>query len=296
MKKKQFLGSVLLLVTAVIWGMAFAFQRVGMEHIGPVTFTASRMTLSAVAVSVFSIFCKGETGFKDENEKRRYSSATVIGGICCGVFLTSASIMQQAGIVYTTAGKAGFITSLYMLLVPVVSFVLFKKHHAINVWIAVVIGLIGMYLLCMSESLTLSMGDGLVFICAVLFCGHILCCDHFAGRGNPVRISAVQFIIGAVISWIVAFIMESPDIGDIMEAIVPVLYCGIASGGIGYTLQIIGQKYTEPAIAALIMSLESVFAVIGGAVILGETMSPRETAGCIIIFLAIIIVQIRKKN
>lgn len=296
MKKKQFLGSVLLLVTAVIWGMAFAFQRVGMEHIGPVTFTASRMTLSAVAVSVFSIFCKGETGFKDENEKRRYSSATVIGGICCGVFLTSASIMQQAGIVYTTAGKAGFITSLYMLLVPVVSFVLFKKHHAINVWIAVVIGVIGMYLLCMSESLTLSMGDGLVFICAVLFCGHILCCDHFAGRGNPVRISAVQFITGTVISWIAAFIMESPDIGDIMEAIVPVLYCGIASGGIGYTLQIIGQKYTEPAIAALIMSLESVFAVIGGAVILGETMSPRETAGCIIIFLAIIIVQIRKKN
>ncbi|MBP5532419.1 MAG: DMT family transporter [Lachnospiraceae bacterium] len=296
MKKKQFLGSVLLLVTAVIWGMAFAFQRVGMEHIGPVTFTASRMTLSAVAVSVFSIFCKGETGYKDENEKRRYSSATVIGGICCGVFLTSASIMQQAGIVYTTAGKAGFITSLYMLLVPVVSFVLFKKHHAINVWIAVVIGVIGMYLLCMSESLTLSMGDGLVFICAVLFCGHILCCDHFAERGNPVRISAVQFIIGAVISWIAAFIMESPDIGDIMEAIVPVLYCGIASGGIGYTLQIIGQKYTEPAIAALIMSLESVFAVIGGAVILGETMSPRETAGCIIIFLAIIIVQIRKKN
>ena len=296
MKKKQFLGSVLLLVTAVIWGMAFAFQRVGMEHIGPVTFTASRMTLSAVAVSVFSIFCKDETGFKDENEKRRYSSATVIGGICCGVFLTSASIMQQAGIVYTTAGKAGFITSLYMLLVPVVSFVLFKKHHAINVWIAVVIGVIGMYLLCMSESLTLSMGDGLVFICAVLFCGHILCCDHFAGRGNPVRISAVQFITGTVISWIAAFIMESPDIGDIMEAIVPVLYCGIASGGIGYTLQIIGQKYTEPAIAALIMSLESVFAVIGGAVILGETMSPRETAGCIIIFLAIIIVQIRKKN
>ena len=296
MKKKQFLGSVLLLVTAVIWGMAFAFQRVGMEHIGPVTFTASRMTLSAVAVSVFSIFCKGETGYKDENEKRRYRSATVIGGICCGVFLTSASIMQQAGIVYTTAGKAGFITSLYMLLVPVVSFVLFKKHHAINVWIAVVIGVIGMYLLCMSESLTLSMGDGLVFICAVLFCGHILCCDHFAGRGNPVRISAVQFIIGAVISWIAAFIMESPDIGDIMEAIVPVLYCGIASGGIGYTLQIIGQKYTEPAIAALIMSLESVFAVIGGAVILGETMSTRETAGCIIIFLAIIIVQIRKKN
>ena len=296
MKKKQFLGSVLLLVTAVIWGMAFAFQRVGMEHIGPVTFTASRMTLSAVAVLVFSIFCKGETGFKDENEKRRYSTATVIGGICCGVFLTSASIMQQAGIVYTTAGKAGFITSLYMLLVPVVSFVLFKKHHAVNVWIAVVIGVIGMYLLCMSESLTLSMGDGLVFICAVLFCGHILCCDHFAGRGNPVRISAVQFITGTVISWIAAFIMESPDIGDIMEAIVPVLYCGIASGGIGYTLQIIGQKYTEPAIAALIMSLESVFAVIGGAVILGETMSPRETAGCIIIFLAIIIVQIRKKN
>lgn len=296
MKKKQLLGSGLLLVTAVIWGMAFAFQRVGMDHIGPVTFTASRMTLSAAAVSIFSFFCKERSDFADEKEKKKYRSSTITGGICCGIFLTSASIMQQAGIVYTTAGKAGFITSLYMLLVPVASFVFFKKRHALNVWIAVFIGVIGMYLLCMSDSLTLSQGDGLVFICAVLFCGHILCCGYFAGRGDPVRISAVQFVTGALISWIVAFIMESPDIGDIMEAAIPVLYCGIASGGIGYTLQIIGQKYTEPTIAALIMSLESVFAVIGGVIILGENMSARETAGCIIIFLAIILVQIRKKN
>lgn len=296
MKKKQLLGSGLLLVTAVIWGMAFAFQRVGMDHIGPVTFTASRMTLSAAAVSIFSFFYKGRSDFADENEKKKYRSSTITGGICCGIFLTSASIMQQAGIVYTTAGKAGFITSLYMLLVPVASFVFFKKRHALNVWIAVFIGVIGMYLLCMSDSLTLSRGDGLVFICAVLFCGHILCCGHFAGRGDPVRISAVQFVTGAIISWIAAYIMESPDIEDIMEAAIPVLYCGIASGGIGYTLQIIGQKYTEPTIAALIMSLESVFAVIGGVIILGENMSARETAGCIIIFLAIILVQIRKKN
>ena len=296
MKKKQLLGSGLLLVTAVIWGMAFAFQRVGMDHIGPVTFTASRMTLSAAAVSIFSFFYKGRSDFADENEKKKYRSSTITGGICCGIFLTSASIMQQAGIVYTTAGKAGFITSLYMLLVPVASFVFFKKRHALNVWIAVFIGVIGMYLLCMSDSLTLSQGDGLVFICAVLFCGHILCCGHFAGRGDPVRISVVQFVTGAIISWIAAYIMESPDIEDIMEAAIPVLYCGIASGGIGYTLQIIGQKYTEPTIAALIMSLESVFAVIGGVIILGENMSARETAGCIIIFLAIILVQIRKKN
>ncbi len=142
MKKKQLLGSGLLLVTAVIWGMAFAFQRVGMDHIGPVTFTASRMTLSAAAVSIFSFFCKGRSDFADENEKKKYRSSTITGGICCGIFLTSASIMQQAGIVYTTAGKAGFITSLYMLLVPVASFVFFKKRYALNVWIAVFIGVI----------------------------------------------------------------------------------------------------------------------------------------------------------
>ena len=296
MKKNQLLGSVLLLITAVIWGTAFAFQRVGMDHIGPVTFTASRMTLSAVAVSIVACFYKGKTAFADENEKRKYHTANVKGGIYCGAFLAFASIMQQAGIVYTTAGKAGFITSLYMLLVPVISFILFKKHYSLIVWIAVFTGVVGMYLLCMSESLILSQGDGLVFICAVLFSGQILCCGYFAVRGNPVRISAIQFVTGAIISWIAAFIMESPDMDGIIEAAVPVLYCGIASGAIGYTLQLIGQKYTEQTIAALIMSLESVFAVIGGVIILGETMSARETAGCIIIFLAIIMVQIRKKN
>ena len=290
MKQRQLLGSLLLLLVAVIWGTAFAFQRMGTGVIGPMTFVASRMTLSAVAVGIVSLF------FKDPKEKavelKRGRHDTLMGGICCGVFLVSASLFQQVGIAYTTAGKAGFITALYILLVPIVSTVFLKKKSSWIVWLAVLLGIIGMYLLCMTESLRLARGDALVCVCAILFTGHILSCDHFAGRGNPVRISAIQFVTASVVSWILAFIFESPSISAIRSALIPILYCGLASGGIGYTLQIVAQRFTKPTVASLLMSFESVFAVLGGVVLLGERMTVRELIGCIIMFIAIIIVQI----
>ena len=290
MKQRQLLGSLLLLLVAVIWGTAFAFQRMGTGIIGPMTFVASRMTLSAVAVGIVSLFFKDPEDTAEESNRGKHD--TLIGGICCGAFLVSASLFQQVGIAYTTAGKAGFITALYILLVPIISTVFLRKKSSWIVWLAVLLGIIGMYLLCMTESLRLARGDALICVCAILFTGHILSCDHFAGRGNPVKISAIQFVTASVVSWILAFIFETPSLPAIRSALIPILYCGLASGGIGYTLQIVAQRFTKPTVASLLMSFESVFAVLGGVVLLGERMTVRELIGCIVMFIAIIIVQI----
>ena len=290
MKQRQLLGSLLLLLVAVIWGTAFAFQRMGTGVIGPMTFVASRMTLSAVAVGIVSLFFKDPEATTEESSRGKHD--TLMGGICCGAFLVSASLFQQVGIAYTTAGKAGFITALYILLVPIISTVFLRKKSSWIVWLAVLLGIIGMYLLCMTESLRLARGDALICVCAILFTGHILSCDHFAGRGNPVKISAIQFVIASVVSWILAFIFETPSLPAIRSALIPILYCGLASGGIGYTLQIVAQRFTKPTVASLLMSFESVFAVLGGVVLLGERMTVRELIGCIVMFIAIIIVQI----
>ena len=297
MKDRRILGNALLILTAMIWGTAFVFQRTGMERIEPITFNAARMALAAVAVGIVSAIptaaeAKHLSG-RSTSEIKAYRKNTVIGGICCGSVLAAASIFQQMGIVYTTAGKAGFITAMYMLLVPVIGFVFLGKRNSWIVWLSVLIGVVGMYLLCMTEGFRLTRGDTLVCICAVLFSCHILCCDHFVQLGNPIRISAIQFASCTAISAVAAMILEQPSLDKVLSAAIPILYCGLISGGVGYTLQIIAQKYTDPTIASLLMSLESVFAVIAGAVLLGERMSVRELLGCIVMFAAIVLVQLR---
>lgn len=291
MRHRQLIGSLILLIVAVIWGTAFAFQRMGTGVIGPMTFTASRMTLSAVAVGFVSFLIK-DPDMADAAGSSARRRDTLTGGILCGLFLVSATLFQQIGIAYTTAGKAGFITALYILLVPIISTVFLRKPSSWIVWIAVLLGLAGMYLLCMTEGFSLARGDALVCVCAMLFTGHILCCDRYAGRGNPVRISAIQFVTASVVSWTLAFIFETPSVEAIRSALIPILYCGLASGGIGYTLQIVAQRFTNPTVASLLMSFESVFAVLGGAVLLHERMSTRELLGCMVMFIAIIVVQI----
>ena len=291
MRHRQLIGSLILLIVAVIWGTAFAFQRMGTGVIGPMTFTASRMTLSAVTVGFVSFLIK-DPDMADAAGSSARRRDTLTGGVLCGLFLVSATLFQQIGIAYTTAGKAGFITALYILLVPIISTVFLRKPSSWIVWIAVLLGLAGMYLLCMTEGFSLARGDALVCVCAMLFTGHILCCDRFAGRGNPVRISAIQFVTASVVSWTLAFIFETPSVEAIRSALVPILYCGLASGGIGYTLQIVAQRFTNPTVASLLMSFESVFAVLGGAVLLHERMSTRELLGCMVMFIAIIVVQI----
>ena len=301
-KNQKMIGNLLLTLTALIWGMAFVFQRKGMESIEPITFTSARMALAAVAVGIAAfIYTKkpvaktvpAETEkISAETERKNRRKNTVLGGICCGTFLACASIFQQMGIVYTTAGKAGFITAMYMIIVPVIGFVLFKKRNTWIVWLAVLIGVAGMYLLCITEGFTLTRGDTLVCICAVLFSGHILCCDYFVQRGEAIWISAIQFVTCSALSAVTACILENPTWEKVFSAAIPILYCGILSGGVGYTLQIIAQKFTDPTIASLLMSLESVFAVLAGAILLGERMTLREMAGCVVMFVAIVLVQI----
>ena len=297
MKNKKLLGNAILMFTAAIWGMGFAWQRLGMEDIGPITFTAAREIISAVFIGIVAVIINRAGKKKERIRSGPFcSGSTVKGGICCGVFLVSATLFQQIGIVYTTAGKAGFITAMYMLFVPIVGFILFKMRHSWTVWLAVALGVVGMYLLCMNEALYLTKGDALMLVCALLYSGHILCCDHFVQKAEPISMSAIQFITASVISLILAFIFEEPSVSQIMTAILPILYCGFVSGGMGYTLQIVGQKFADPAPASLIMSLEAVFAVLGGVLMLGERMSVREGAGCMIMFVAIILVQIDHKG
>ena len=295
-KSKKRFGNGLLLLTALIWGTAFVFQRVGMESIEPITFNAARMALATIAIGPVAFLTqrKGQKSSETRTveEQKQYKRNTMLGGICCGCFLSLGSILQQMGLVYTTAGKAGFITAMYILLVPIIGCVLFQKKNTWLVWLAVLLGVIGMYFLCISGEFRLSYGDSLVCICAVFFSSHILCCDHFAGRGNPLWISAIQFATATVISFAVAMIVEEPRVEQLVSAIIPILYCGIVSGGIGYTLQIVAQKYTDPTIASLLMSMESVFAVIAGAVLLQERMSSRELSGCVMMFAAVVLVQL----
>ena len=290
MKNEKMLGNILLLLTAMIWGTAFVFQRVGMESIEPATFTASRMSLAALATGLVSLLL-GRRGSAAARTARDFKSA-VPGGICCGLFLGAASLFQQFGIVTTTAGKAGFLTALYILLVPVLNWLLFKKRSSLHVWVAIAIGLVGMYLLCVTEDLRLTRGDALVCVCAVLFSGHILCCDYFSRRADPVQLSAVQFITVALISGVIALLVEEPSWDKIKAAALPIAYCGLVSGGVGYTLQMVAQRMTDPTVASLLMSLESVFAALAGALLLHERMSARELLGSVILFAAIILVQL----
>lgn len=301
MKSKKALGNALLILTAMIWGTAFVAQRTGMETIEPMTFNAARMALAAIVIGALALILdkSKKAGAALAPNGKQSPKQNIAGGICCGVFLAAASLFQQMGLVYTTAGKAGFITAMYMLFVPVISFVVFRRKTPKIVWLAVLLGIAGMYLLCVSEGFSITWGDSLVAVCALLFSGHILCCDYFVQRGNPIKISAIQFLTAAIISAVAAFITETPTWDKVLSAAVPIAYCGIVSGGIGYTLQITAQRFTAPAVASLLMSLESVFAVIAGALLLGERMSPRELAGCVIMFAAITLVQIplpKRKN
>ena len=296
MKQNKLFGPFILLLTAIIWGTAFVAQRSGMDSIEPLTFTAARMILAAVVLGIPAIIIalRDRCAMTPEamETRKKKTKYTLIGGIGCGTFLATATIFQQYGIVETSAGKAGFITALYMLLVPILSLVLFRKKGTWLVWLAVVIGVGGMYLLCMNEQFSMTRGDALLCVCALLFSGHILFCDHFIGQANPLQMSAVQFATASVISTVAAFIAEQPSWEKIGSAAIPILYCGLISGGVGYTLQMVGQKYTDATVASLLMSLESVFAVLAGVIVLHESMNAREIWGSIILFAAIILVQI----
>jgi len=278
-----------LTAAALVWGAAMSFQSDAMNDVEPLTFQATRFLLGGTVLLPLVFFL----GKEDPGRQRSdYDPKGVfVGGAVCGLFLMIACTLQQFGIIYTTVGKAGFLTSLYIIVVPIMGIFL-KKRVGLNVWIGVVLALIGMYLLCMKESLVLSRGDTLVFICALVFSFQIMAIDKYAAIYNGLKLSCIQFYVCGILSAVLMLIFEEPSIGAILKAWVPVLYTGVFSCGIGYTFQTIAQKDLNPAVASIIMSLESVFAALFGWIILGQKMSSREIIGCVVMFAAIMVAQV----
>lgn len=281
-------GSVFLLTAALIWGTAFVAQTIGLEKVGSFTFNAIRNMLGAlVLLPVIFIMSKNKNPYTKEDKR-----VLLIGGICCGTALAIASSLQQVGIAQgASPGKAGFITALYIIFVPIAG-IFTKKKPKITIWLAVILATIGMYLLCVKEGTPLETSDLYLLAGAVAFTGHILVVDKFSPLTDGVKLSCIQFFTCSVICTVPMLLFETPTIDNIKLATVPILYAGILSSGVAYTLQIVGQKHTPPALASLIMSLESVFAALAGWIILGQSMSPKELIGSGLIFIGIIIAQI----
>ena len=286
--------NILLMLAALIWGSAFVAQSVGMDYIGPFTFNSVRSFLGAI-VLLPVIWYTGRTKKTEiQQDRRQERKDLIMGGICCGVILTVSSSLQQIGLMYTSAGKAGFITALYILIVPVLGMFLGKKV-GIKTWIGVVLAVIGMYLLCITSGFSISYGDFMVLLCAFVFSLHILTVDYFSPKVDGVKLSSIQFLVCGILSAIPMIVKEQPQAADILAAWLPIAYAGVLSSGVAYTLQIVCQKHLNPTVASLIMSLESVFAVLTGWLILHEKLSIREFTGCVLVFAAIILAQLPEK-
>ncbi len=331
--------SLILFLTAVIWGVAFVAQSAGMEHLGPFTYNGVRSVLGGLVLIPCIVLLnriQGRNGSEERDTDGRLQQNPAVdgtvhsklsscstcrlagrmaihavkvrdfhsnnrqlltGGLCCGIILFAASNFQQFGIQYTTVGKAGFITAMYILIVPVLG-LLFHKKAGLQVWIGVLFGVTGLYLLCMQDSLRLDRGDALVLVCAFIFSLHILVIDHFSQKVDGVKMSCIQFWVCGILSLLCSVLFESPDLHSIVISWLPVCYGGIMSCGVAYTLQIVGQKGMNPTVASLILSLESVVSVIAGFLLLGQAMSRRELFGCLMMLMAIIFAQLpdRKKD
>lgn len=294
MKKLSVKSMVLLILTAFIWGMAFVAQSVGMNYIGPFTFNCIRSIMGGVVLIPCILFFEKNEKKQGKHEEKEDIRILLTGGICCGLALCVASNLQQIGIKYTTVGKAGFITALYIVLVPVFGIFLRKKVSG-RVWISVAIAVVGLYLLCITDEFKIGKGDFFVVLCAVVFTIHILVIDYFSPKVNGIKLSCIQFLVAGILSGIPMLISEKPSVSTILAAWAPLLYAGIMSCGVGYTLQIVAQKNADPTVASLILSLESVFSVLAGWVILGQTLAGKEIAGCVLMFAAIILAQLPSK-
>ncbi len=289
---KNFKGSLMLLITSLIWGTAFVAQSEGMNYVEPFTYNAMRTLLGGVVLIPVIILFR----FLDKRngkEKANFSlKNTVTGGICCGIVLFIASSFQQSGIAQTTAGKAGFVTALYIVIVPLIGIFMHKKMP-LRMWLFIAIALAGFWLLCIKQDIGISSGDLLVFFGAIFFAVHITVIDFFNEKNTDgVLMSCIQFFTAGLLMLICMFIFEKPTIPNIVGAGGTILYAGIMSCGVAYTLQILGQKHTNPTLATMLMSLESVFAALSGWLILGEKLSIKEFFGCVLIFAAVILAQL----
>ena len=292
---KRLFSPLLLLIAAILWGFAFAAQE-SASQIPAFTLGAVRSMLGGVFLTIVILILDRATKSQRRLISKRgldFNKSEIIGGVICGTVLATASAFQQIGINgETDGGKAAFITALYVVLVPIYALVL-KRRAPINVWIAVAISVAGFYLLCIKEDFTIVPSDLLVLISSLIFPIHILTIDRFAPKCDGVRMSCIQFFTAAAINSVIALICEQPiAISAVKEAVLPVIYLGVMSSGVAYTLQIIGQKGTNPSAASIILSLESVFGVIGTAIAFGTVLMTREYLGCAIVLLAVIIAQL----
>ena len=309
-KTHKLRNTFFLFLTAMIWGAAFVAQSVSMDYIGPFTFICLRSVIGGlflipVIIVLDGIRKKSQNESADvvnsENilhieteEKQRLSwknKQLIEGGIVCGIFLFFANCFQQTGIQYTTVGKAGFITTFYIIIVPLIG-LFFKKFCGILTWIGVVIALAGLYFLCITQKLTIQRGDALILCCSVLYAGQILAIDHYNPFVDGVKMSCIQFLTGGILGAVFMLLFENPSIAMILSAAGPILYTGIMSTGVGYTLQIVGQKGLNPTVAALILSLESVFSALSGYLFLHQVLTTRELIGCALMFIAIVLAQL----
>lgn len=302
--------SCLLFLTALIWGVAFVAQSVGMDYVEPFTFNAVRSTIGGIVlipcIGVLSIWKKnkqkpeeqpiGNMGAATELPGRdKQQKDLILGGITCGILLFIASNFQQFGIQYTTAGKAGFITALYIIIVPVLGIFLHRKT-GVKTWLGVAAAMFGLYLLCIQENFRLGKGDGLVLVCAFTFSFHILVIDYFSPKVDGVKMSCIQFFVCGILSAVCMILFEKPQLSQILSAWMPILYAGVMSCGVAYTLQIVGQEGMNPTVASLILSMESVVSVLAGWILLHETLSARELTGCLFMFAAIILAQLPQRQ
>lgn len=286
---KKILCCIALLGAAFFWGTTFVAQSDAANVIGPFTFNGIRSIIGS-AVLIPLVLTIGRTSKNTLSAPASAKRQWVYGAIC-GLCLFLATNLQQIGIEYTTAGKSGFVTALYVVLVPVFGLLIFKKKSGWNIWLAVALSAVGLYLLCVTEGFSVQKGDAITFFCAIVFAFHILAVDNVSDRMAGVTLSCIQFFVSGTLSLICMLIFEDPQWGQIQSAAFPLLYAGIMSCGVAYTLQIVGQKHTDPTVASILMSLEAVFAVLSGWLILGEQMTRKETAGCVIMFAAILLAQ-----
>lgn len=288
MKNKKYFGDLMLFLASFIWGTTFVAQITGMDRIGPFTFNMSRSVVGIIALFIYMLITK--TKFSSDRKD------LFKGGMLCGLFIFIGTSLQQVGLLYTTAGKTGFITSFYILVIPFLGIIFFKTKIAPITWGIIIIGFIGLYLLAVPslETFNINKGDFIVFLGSFCWAGHILAVDHFSKKVNPVELSIFQFVILMLASLVMTLIFEreTATLSNIFLSWKSIVYAGLLSTGVAYTLQMVGQKYTSPVVASLILSLEAVFAALAGFFVLNETMTSREFLGCAIVFLAMIGSQI----
>ncbi len=292
----KMLGNLLLLITAVVWGFAFVAQSVAMDSVGPWTFVFSRFIIGGIVLIPVTKFSQRIYRDSDPKAGKEKKKPQVFGGMCCGILLGLASIAQQLGIMTTSVGKAGFITALYIILVPIIGIFLGKKTSS-RIWISAVCSIVGLYLLSMQgSSFHIEKGDMMVILCALLFSFQIMSVDHFSVQMNPVVLANQQFFFAALVGFVGMLFFEKPTAAGLMDAAIPILYAGIGSSAVGYTLQVVGQRMTDPTVASLLMSMESVFSALAGWLILHQVLSGRELLGCGIMFAAVILAQLPEKR